>query len=412
MDWAAQVPVATVILLCDINELISLPGGMLDVALCGTTLISFLIMLRCLQPSRVLREWARLVHREIILARIGDVVTASDQKLRRWHQELRFVGEYQAQHLLWRNLRGDDGPLFTLKQVKQLLLRNKLIQNFHSIDFAALLDAKNSTETFTLPSDGSVGDVGALAVANVLRHFCAAPGFKEIVCTGSGIDVVGARALGSVLSGETSPVSGIIFSTTRLPVHEFLGREERLSHTPELILRDMEQPRHRPEADAETQSSGGGQSERTERDDEDHIRSAGADNESDSSTDKDIEIEAHDDTDSDVGDANGAYQEIDYSRKRLCDADVSCIAQFLQARVDSGRSALDMLDLSENEVTDVGIEELVQSEAVHRVCALSIKNNLLSSKASRAIGDSLLQHEHSQLRYFVCSHWQITETSA
>ena len=48
---------------------------------------------------------------------------------------------------------------------------------------------------------------------------------------------------------------------------------------------------------------------------------------------------------------------------------------------------------------------------MHRVCALSIKNNLLSSKASRAIGDSLLQHEHSQLRYFVCSHWQITETS-
>eukprot|EP00937_MAST-01D_sp_MAST-1D-sp2_P004310 g4310.t1 len=357
MDWVAQSYVAVFIFFCDLSDLVALPDLVLDLLLLVVSIAAVFFFGYHLQPLQVAQQVGRLLHREYILGRIGDVTLASDEKMRGWGEELRFLSKFQATYVLRRVLEGDE-PILSDKQIRTMLLHNKQIACFYDIDFEALLEQGGDGDAFELP--GTAGVIGALAVATVLKHYAKEAHIKELVCSQTDVGVAGARALGMALSAsKLVTVHCVIVHKARILVQEFLSPDtcDAVDQRPEL--------EDDPDADDEN------------------------------------------DDDGDMA----SYQAVDLSRKRLVDADVSLLSQLLIERSGSGHGALDLLDLGENEITDAGIDELVRSGALHCVRSLSFKHNMLGTAASRRIGEELLNSESTEVRCLTTDHWAVHEGS-
>jgi len=218
-------------------------------------------------------------------------------------------------------------------------VQNTQVRQFQLVDFTALL--AGGTPTFALPADA--GDVSAMAVASILLHVATCD-VEELECTGAGVGIAGALALGAAIAHPAAKCAKLGFVTlhrARIPVRLLLGPDD--------------------------------------------IDSVGDD----------------------------AQDDFDFVRSHLTDSCLAMISQLLLARVARGAGPLRILDISQNDVTDAGVAELVRSGAVHCVRYICLTDNAIGSAAYKCLGEELVRTPvgKTALRCLSVEAWTVHESS-
>ena len=334
LDGAAQASIYAVVLISDFCDL-GMPDVIGDMVLLVCAVASILLHVRCLELPRVARRVMQLVHREMVMQRIGDVRTANAAQ---WDDELRFLSDFQTSIVLERD-RETPGGIFSQDQFLKLCVQNTQVRQFQLVDFTALL--AGGTPTFALPADA--GDVSAMAVASILLHVATCD-VEELECTGAGVGIAGALALGAAIAHPAAKCAKLGFVTlhrARIPVRLLLGPDD--------------------------------------------IDSVGDD----------------------------AQDDFDFVRSHLTDSCLAMISQLLLARVARGAGPLRILDISQNDVTDAGVAELVRSGAVHCVRYICLTDNAIGSAAYKCLGEELVRTPvgKTALRCLSVEAWTVHESS-